>query len=553
MSIRHLASALALIGALAMLSGSYMAHRVQTQDGEISVTDLRFTSAGGHSMSALLYLPPGASATHRVPGILAVHGYINSRETQSAFAIELARRGHAVLALDQTGHGFSAPPAFGNGFGGPDGLAELRSLPMVDPDQIGLNGHSMGGWAVLTAAASDPDGYRSMVLAGSGPGLFGAPEATPGFPRNLAVIFSAYDEFSELMWQVPTGAAVIGSERLAKVFDTTPPMQPGEVHGSIADGTARILHVPPVTHPGDHLSEAATARTVDWFARTLEGGKDLPADDQVWFGKEVATGIALLGLLVFLPSMSVLGVAAPAGVASPSAARWRFLPAALVPVLTYFPCFLLAQALAPSGGLWPQPITNGLMLWLLLNTAVTLALNVPRLHALIPTREDGVPVLRVLLALGIGYAALAWVHATWVVDWRFWVLALKPLAPWHWPILAASLPVLLLGFASIGLMLHPGLGHDPERPGVMVARNVGVLAGPFLLLLILQYGGLFSGLPLPLGQPLLTIVAIQFAPVLAFVAIASTVLYQVWGRIWPGAVLNAGLVGWLVVAGTATT
>lgn len=551
---RRLATAVTLIGVLMMALGSGLAHRVQTRDGSVAVTDLRFTGASGHALSALLYVPPGASADHPVPGILAVHGYINSRETQSSFAIELARRGYAVLALDQTGHGFSAPPAFSDGFGGPDGLAKLRSLPMVDPDNIGLEGHSMGGWAVLSAAASDPDGYRALALVGSGPGLFGAPDADAKFPRNLAVILSRYDEFSELMWQVPTGGAVTGSAHLERVFGTSGAVTPGVLHGSIDDLDARILYVPPVTHPGDHISRTATARVVDWFGRTLHGARPLPADDQVWFGKELATGLALLGLLLFLPALAVLGPVAPRAAGStPDIARWRWLAAALIPVLTYFPCFLLADAWLPPGGFWPQPISNGLMIWLGLNTAVNLALNARHLRALVPTRADLVPVLRCLAALGIGYGALALVNATWLVDWRFWVLAAKPLASWHWPILAGYLPVLLLGFAGIGLALHEGLGHDPRRPGAMALRNAALLAGPFAVLMAIQYGVLFAGLPLPLGQPLLTIVAIQFVPLLAFVAAASTVLYQVSGRIWPGAVLDAGLVGWLVVAGTATT
>jgi fermentation-respiration switch protein FrsA (DUF1100 family) len=67
--------------------------------------DVRFIGTGGSPMSALLYVPPGATAAAPAPGILAVHGYINSRETQSGFAIEFARRGYVVLALDQTGHG----------------------------------------------------------------------------------------------------------------------------------------------------------------------------------------------------------------------------------------------------------------------------------------------------------------------------------------------------------------------------------------------------------------------------------------------------------------
>jgi hypothetical protein len=50
-------------------------------------------------MSALLYIPPGATAQTPAPGILATgHRCIISREIQDGFAIEFARRGHVVLA-----------------------------------------------------------------------------------------------------------------------------------------------------------------------------------------------------------------------------------------------------------------------------------------------------------------------------------------------------------------------------------------------------------------------------------------------------------------------
>ena len=52
------------------------------------------------------------------------------RETQSPFAIEFARRGYVVLALDQRGHGYSGGAATTKGFGGPEGLSYLRSLPV---------------------------------------------------------------------------------------------------------------------------------------------------------------------------------------------------------------------------------------------------------------------------------------------------------------------------------------------------------------------------------------------------------------------------------------
>ena len=154
-----------ILGLALVLGGSWQASRIQTA-GRIAVQDIRFRSAAGTAMSALLYVPPGATTAKPAPGILAVHGYINSRETQDGFAIEFARRGYVVLALDQTGHGYSGGPAFSVGFGGPAGLAYLRSLPMVEKANIGLEGHSMGGWTVLAAAAAMPDAYRAMVLEG---------------------------------------------------------------------------------------------------------------------------------------------------------------------------------------------------------------------------------------------------------------------------------------------------------------------------------------------------------------------------------------------------
>jgi pimeloyl-ACP methyl ester carboxylesterase len=157
---------LAIIGIVMIVLGGLLAYFTQTTNG-IRIEDVRFKGVKGNTMSALVYIPSNATEKTPAPGILAVHGYINSRETQDGFAIEFARRGYVVVALDQTGHGYSDPPAFANGFGGPDGLAYLRSLPYVDKDNIGLEGHSMGGWTVLAAASAMPDAYKSIVLEGS--------------------------------------------------------------------------------------------------------------------------------------------------------------------------------------------------------------------------------------------------------------------------------------------------------------------------------------------------------------------------------------------------
>ena len=240
-----------------------LGYLTQTSGG-IRIVDWRFAGSTGDSMSALLYVPPNATPDTPAPGILAVHGYINSRETQDGFAIEFARRGYVVLAIDQTGHGYSDPPAFANDFGGPAGLAVLRSLPFVDKNNIGLEGHSMGGWTVLAAANVAPDDYKSMVLEGSSTGEPFAADGTPGWPRNVALVFAQYDEFSNLMWGVERARDVTQSPKLWALFGTQGPVETGKRSTAISRkaprgcSTRRRLRIPLSIF---HMRRSATAST----------------------------------------------------------------------------------------------------------------------------------------------------------------------------------------------------------------------------------------------------------------------------------------------------
>ena len=381
---------LAIAGVILILAGGVLAWLTQTSGG-IRIEDIRFKGAKGNTMSALLYIPKNATAQTPAPGILAVHGYINSRETQDGFAIEFARRGYVVLALDETGHGYSDPPAFANGFGGPDGLAHLRSLDFVDKNNIGLEGHSMGGWTVLAAAATMPNDYKSMVLEGSSTGKPFAADGTPAWPRNVALVFAQYEEFSNLMWGVERARDVTQSPKLWAMFGTQGPVEPAKVYGDIAQGTARVLYTPAITHPDEHISHQAIGYSLDWFAKTLQGGTPLPSDDQIWFRKEIGTLIALAGFIVLLlgvfdglleaPVFSHLRLPEIADGTVPTATaasgrRWTaaFILSAFIPALTYYPAFALGGTFVAASAWLPQNITNQVMVWAMINALIALAL-----------------------------------------------------------------------------------------------------------------------------------------------------------------------------------
>src|SRR3569623_1042441 len=102
---------------------------------------------------------------------------------------------------------------------------------MVDKAIIGLEGHSMGGWTVPAAAAVMPDAYKAMVLEGSSTGKPFAAEGTPTWPRNLALVFAQYEEFSTLMWGVERAKDVTQSPKLQVLFGSSSPIVPGKVYG----------------------------------------------------------------------------------------------------------------------------------------------------------------------------------------------------------------------------------------------------------------------------------------------------------------------------------
>jgi len=565
-----------LLALLLILAGDVLAWGVQTSGGRIQVRDVRWMGSGGTRMSGLLYVPPGVTAQAPAPGILAVHGYINSRETQDGFAIELARRGFVVLAMDQTGHGYSDPPAFRNGFGGPDGLAHLRSLEIVDGDNIGLVGHSMGGWAVLIAAAAFPDGYRSVVLQGSSTGTSGAPEATAEFPRNLAVVFSRYDEFSGLMWRTPVAAHVPASDKLMSAFGTTDPVQIGRIYGSVEEGTARVFHQPPVTHPATHFSRGAIGHAIHWFQTTLQGARPLQPDNQVWFWKEMGNLLALVGmvLLLFPVGRLLLGTRFFGELnGEPTPARGlrggAWWAAALIfvalPAATLFPFKTLGSAV-PVSAFFPQSITNQVMVWALLVGLISAALfaawhfssgrkagATPDHYGLtwagrVSWRKVGKSLLLASLMALFAYLTLVVSSAVFTVDYRFWVFAVKPMSPLQARIALSYLVPFVLFFAVYGVVLFGQLRRDlsslQDTAMVVALSTLG-----FVGLIAFQYVPLFMGgtLAVP-SEALWSIIAYQFVPLMTIVGLVTASCQRATGHIYVGAFLSGILVTWIVVA-----
>ena len=143
----------------------------------------------GLKQYALLTVPSGTRPASGWPTIVFNHGYIPPAEYQTteryvAYVDALARAGYVVFKPDYRGHGRSEGTAPGP-YQSPaytidvlNAVSSLKLLAEVDPQRIGMWGHSMGGWITLRAMVTSKDikagviwggvvaGYEELVWAG---------------------------------------------------------------------------------------------------------------------------------------------------------------------------------------------------------------------------------------------------------------------------------------------------------------------------------------------------------------------------------------------------
>jgi len=176
---------LALFIALILVS-SFLAQLVQTDGGSIKVESITI-DARGAELNGELYYPAGTTGNDKMPCVIVNHGGGCIYGSMKNIAGELARRGFVVFNVSAYGSGLSAQPDYDdagqgkNGFfqslrvvegqqsflptatpmGLHDAIDFVRTLDMVDTENIGIIGHSMGAYRISAATTLDC-GYLSL-------------------------------------------------------------------------------------------------------------------------------------------------------------------------------------------------------------------------------------------------------------------------------------------------------------------------------------------------------------------------------------------------------
>ncbi|MEP6920728.1 MAG: S9 family peptidase [bacterium] len=147
---------------------------------EINANDLvesqvvRFKSFDGMEIPSILYKPQQASADHKAPALLLIHGGPGgqTRTGYSAVAQYLANHGYVILGVNNRGSSGYGKTFYAadDGKHGREPLWDcveakkyLASLGYVDEKKIGIMGGSYGGYMVLAALAFKPEEFQVGV------------------------------------------------------------------------------------------------------------------------------------------------------------------------------------------------------------------------------------------------------------------------------------------------------------------------------------------------------------------------------------------------------
>ena len=131
----------------------------------------------GLKIYGLLTVPDEEPPQAGWPAIIFNHGYIppdvyRTTERYVAYVDRLASSGYVVYRIDYRGHDASEGDATG-AYGDPgyqidvlNALAAIKRFPGVDPDSLGMWGHSLGGYLTLRAMVISPDVKAGVIWAG---------------------------------------------------------------------------------------------------------------------------------------------------------------------------------------------------------------------------------------------------------------------------------------------------------------------------------------------------------------------------------------------------
>ncbi|MDO4430053.1 MAG: alpha/beta hydrolase [Lonepinella koalarum] len=573
------------------LMSSYIGSQIDRDFGRIDVSTVSFMTDQDQPMIAKLYRPISATAESPKPALLALHGYQSDKEATNTFgALELAKRGFVVLAIDHFGHGYSTKlPASNKTISGANnGYQYLKTLPFVDKERLGIFGHSTGALNAIRVAKLNPDHKAVNGLSSNG----GDKEL-----HNYLLTQGLYEEIGGYREKsFPVKNLVTNEARLtAFSLPTTDNLKWDHTYGNFEDGTARRAALVDGTHLGVMIAEQSNKEAILWFNQALQNGEKgsdwIEPEKQTYWYKEFSGLFALFfaivsslyvaqGLLKTTYFAEVTKSVTEKMAITPS--KWRlFALINVILTMILYPIFTqwggANEPIAATFSFMPLEMGNGIITWLAVSAVINLLFfAIWKSNTSISLAEFGVCsqsnlstfvlifrslLLSVILVLWLYFIAVL-VHSIWGVELRFLWPLLKPLTIERAELfLIYWLPILIFflsfnGFiVSVQMKQRVASGFTSTLISWSIKTVLFAVGGLFILWLFhfvpnfMQIGPGFDLIGLPqFGGRWMMMLAVIIPQFIVFTVINHW-CYLRTGYIYLGVFFTSILMTWIMVGG----
>ncbi|MBU2511170.1 alpha/beta fold hydrolase [bacterium] len=582
-----------LISFFVFVLAVFIAHLMQTDFGRIEVSNVTYKNYNGKNIRAKLFRPLTANVHNHLPGVVFIHGYQNNRESGDAYNIELAKRGFVVLGIDAIGRGNSDTPfdledaRFDSTFGARTSVSYLRSLPFVDQTSVGIMGHSMGAKFAYEVALEDPT-IQSVIIIGSAYDE----RVSKTAPRNMLMIIGELDEFRDFFTKTKDITREWMSTR--STLNAFPDDQPrfNTLYGNFSEGTARKVFKIRISHIQESHNKACIAEALRWMKDSLGPPKALWKDpfDQSWPIKEAMTLLAMLACFICTMPLALLllkttlfqSIRGPInsrysastgeylkGTAINGVFMWLYLP--LIMTL-----FAVHKFLIPVDSVFPMLLVDAIVWWFVwINifglivirrwykkrggssgvTLYDLGLSYSKGRFSLGRERVLKTILLGLILFSFLYIFEVLSETFFLVDFRFIYPLVSDLTPYRVLMFLIYFPFILFGFFVLTIFIHGQIRRLRKKTWLKTyffwtGSNILALVTPLILFLLVQYIPLLSTGFIPFEGPggvfVVFILELFFIMLtLTIVMVLSTWFFQITGKIYLSALMNALIVTWL--------
>jgi len=251
---------------------------------------------------------------------------------------------------------------------------------------------------------------------------------------------------------------------------------------------------------------------------------------------------------------------------------WLFLPLILV-------LFAVHIYLVPIDRVFPMMMVNGVVWWFFwINiigflifrrwfrkraardglTLADLGISYRKDRFALDGDMIGKTILLAAILFAFAYLSEHLLEQVFIVDFRFIFPFASDLTPYRALLCLVYFPFILVGFILMGIFLHGQLRRPRKRSwfNTFVSwsfTNTFALVAPLILFLMIQYIPLFTTGFIPLVGPggmfvSFVINLFHIIGVLIMMIPISTWFFQMTGKIYLGAIVNASLVTWMFVS-----